>query len=102
MYSKLAVITVLSFSGCGTLLNIEGKTDRPCSPYGGVAYSVDIAVHGTGYADDVFLQPLTALDIPFSLVGDTATLPFIVCQRIQNRYGRPGLQPNTVDPAWHR
>ena len=56
-----AVIVSVLASGCGTLLNMADG----CRPFGGVAYDVDYTINGSGEGDD----------LPFSLAGDTLTLP---------------------------
>lgn len=67
---KLASILALAFSlsGCGTLLSL-GLGD--CSPYSGVRADVDLM----GEPVDDGVAALGLIDLPFSLVADTALLP---------------------------
>lgn len=64
------ILTVAMLSGCGTLLNLGAGT-----PYGGLVHDIEYARHGGGYVEDFVLRPMAAIDVPFSAVADTATLP---------------------------
>ena len=84
MKKSLLAITLLAFlsglTGCGTLLNL-GEKDSP--PYGGVIMDSKIIAKGVPMGPFAFfpnfdvpgLWPLALIDLPFSLVGDTVTLP---------------------------
>ena len=67
----LGSFLALICSGCGTIANQEG--DR--KPYGGV-----VSIYRVGTFKDPPhgppIGPIFLLDMPFSLVGDTLTLPF--------------------------
>jgi uncharacterized protein YceK len=56
--------------GCGTLNNLQG-VPTPTKPYGGFVADLDYAMHGP------ILRPLAAIDAPFSLLGDTLSLPLV-------------------------
>jgi uncharacterized protein YceK len=72
----MGIALALSLSGCGTIMNFG---PGPCAVYsyphiyGGVAFSV---------GDAMWMSPLNfillLLDLPFTLVGDTLTLPVTI------------------------
>jgi uncharacterized protein YceK len=78
----LAALVLSTVSGCGTVVNLVSRhptdfTDAT-KPYGGVF--VDGA-----FAGDFAMQPQTLpvalfwlIDLPFSFVGDTVTLPYVL------------------------
>jgi uncharacterized protein YceK len=78
----VALAAVLS-NGCGTVANLA--TGRP-EIYGGVAKDLDFAqkphsvTPATGKGG-VALLCLYVADLSLSLVGDTLTLPFILCKQ---------------------
>lgn len=93
-------------SGCGTLINMQEHPpdatmqgawpgdDVPTQRiYGGVRY--DLAAAGDRASQDPFCPWLVQalLDVPFSLVGDTVTLPLTIwatCERARGiRRGYP-------------
>jgi uncharacterized protein YceK len=99
----LAALT--SITGCGTLLNL-GEKDSP--PYGGVILDSEIVAQGVplglaAWSHDIDVPsfwPLALIDLPFSLAGDTVTLPITVTTFIQKQRESP-LQrdPPTQAPA---
>lgn len=66
-----AMVILASLLGCGTI----GNMDHERTPYGGVAADVNHAINGQGLVEDIITVPLAVMDIPFSMVGDTITLP---------------------------
>ena len=88
----LAIVLLIS-GGCGTLINLSGGLPDSCTvyPYGGtlvdgagVVGSVNMLYElGTGQAvtDNGIMIPLgvlAAVDLPFSILADTLTLPWTV------------------------
>lgn len=70
-----AGLLLCSLTGCGTLVNFK---DDP-KIYGGVQFDADM-VH-TIQTDDRTVKSLAAIyavDMPFSLVADTLTLPVVI------------------------
>jgi uncharacterized protein YceK len=93
MRTFLAILlfaSLTAISGCGTLLNL-GEKDS--SPYGGVQMDSKIIAQGvplgpaawTGDVDISSFWPLAMIDLPFSLVGDTLTLPITIASAIQKQ-----------------
>ena len=74
----IAAAAMIGSSGCGTTHNIGTRPDGP-SVYGGVVFDIEMvgpanSCKGLG----VIFGPL---DLPFSLVLDTATLPItLLCE----------------------
>ncbi len=109
--AQVVFLVVLGMlSGCGTARNLIGSSDTtpPLYPFGGTAFDVDYAIHGGGLVEDILFIPLAAIDIPFSIVGDVATLPLTVSyttyarwrdsQRIRSdtRWWKDSLEPERV------
>ena len=80
-----AAVIAGSLAGCGTTMNIaapnplggDPHSKPPITVYGGVANDVRYAKTAAGY-DGVapkLLAVAAVLDIPFSAIGDTLTLP---------------------------
>ena len=68
---KLLLLTPL-LTGCGTLLTLDSK-----EPYSGTKLNIDVwgPCQGTLCMVSVILQPVSIIDFPLSLVGDTLMLP---------------------------
>jgi uncharacterized protein YceK len=92
-------------TGCGTLLNVGEKDERP---YGGVGLDAKIIAQGVplgpaGFLCDIDIPsfwPLALMDIPLSLVADTLTLPITIAaitpkQPVdQSQSGQPSQTPS--------
>lgn len=68
---KLLLLTPL-LTGCGTLLTLDSKEF-----YSGTKHNIEVwePCHGAGCMGLVILRPLSIIDFPLSLVGDTLMLP---------------------------
>src|SRR5690348_14386606 len=79
----VVVWALAALSGCGTIKNLSPNplplpiNDHPQSVYGGVRLDAKAAQALTSGGPDPLALILT-LDLPFSLVGDTLTLPYIL------------------------
>jgi len=86
------MLTVIS-CGCGTIGNND-RYEGPARPYGGVMTDF---VMGTGR--EIGCGPWWFLDMPFSLIGDTLSLPFNahwnhqIRQFEQSKTNEPGSNP---------
>ena len=75
---SLALIAVITSSGCGTMANIDGRRLPPPSPsgqevsrpFGGVRNDIEWLKSGTAPGNLMYVA-----DLPLSLVGDLVTLP---------------------------
>ena len=88
----------LGLSGCGTIFNFGAGTcalrEYPL-PYGGVG--IDVEYFAT---QDFPLGLLLALvDFPFSLVGDTVTLPWSIYATVTHRSRDPEEKPGSGRPS---
>ena len=98
MHGKLlgTMLLILTLCGCGTMDNMAG---RPSSTrvYGGVRQDVKDAAQSTGavfraqdtaaFSNAIGSGAVRVLDVPFSAVADTVTLPVTVpaaVRRTQN------------------
>ena len=83
----LTALLGLGLGGCGTIQNLAAELHPnplagalvPSTPYGGVNKDLEYAA-GSALGGGPFGVPLAAvslLDVPFSAVGDTLTLPFV-------------------------
>jgi uncharacterized protein YceK len=71
-FTVIGMTCLLATAGCGTTYNFSGNPEGP-SIYGGVAYDLSLLdPSGSCKGLGVVFGPL---DLPFSLVLDTATLP---------------------------
>jgi uncharacterized protein YceK len=69
--------------GCGTIHNL----DEERKPYGGVVHDCLWTVHGNWlFVGPEVPAPLGLIDIPFSLVGDTVTLPITMYSSLNERF----------------
>ena len=63
-----------ALTGCSTLLTLDSK-----EPYSGTKFNIEVwgpgPCYGVGCAGLVIFRPLSIIDFPFSLVGDTLMLP---------------------------
>ncbi|AHG85451.1 YceK/YidQ family lipoprotein [Bibersteinia trehalosi] len=68
---KLLLLIPL-LTGCSTLLTLDSKEF-----YSGTKQNIEVwePCHGSGCMGLVILRPLSIIDFPFSLVGDTLMLP---------------------------
>lgn len=92
MKKSLLAFTLLvastGITGCGTLLNLQEKAPPP---YGGVIMESKIIAQGVPMGPFAFfpnfdvpgLWPLALIDLPFSFVGDTVTLPMTTASASQ-------------------
>ncbi len=84
-------LVAMGLSGCGTAANLSGGAQgfRPMQIYGGVLRDVQSAQHwvstnwieGSDWQQDVGTVVgvgLIGLDLPFSAIGDTLTLPITI------------------------
>ncbi|CAN5545920.1 hypothetical protein BH10PLA2_BH10PLA2_39070 [soil metagenome] len=104
---SLAVV-LLASGGCGTALNLVGIPDSgETYPYGGTLVeggaiagsAVTLYQLGTGEATDGSAIPLGVLatvDLPFTIVGDTLTLPWTLVKYAQQNH-LFASQPKTTD-----
>jgi uncharacterized protein YceK len=85
--------SLAGLSGCGTLFNLG----QDAQPYGGVVLETQIIASGVPQGlypfipdfDVPQLWPLAVVDMPFSLVGDTLTLPITLAIAMQKQYADP-------------
>ena len=85
MLPRLCCVTIVlaSLLGCGTIHNLE--TER--KPYGGVVRDCLCTVHGNWlFVGPEMPAPIGLIDIPFSLVGDTVTLPITLYSSLNERF----------------
>jgi uncharacterized protein YceK len=105
-FATAVALGVALLSGCGTVRNLsyafhpdeEGDTRWDGWPYGGVAFDVGVssvcirsALAGEtpftdSREDDVLLTGLLAVDLPFSLAGDTLSLPVCVATALKQEF----------------
>ena len=79
--SLLVVLMVLP--GCGTINNLNEERH----PYGGVAMDFKAALHGSWFVGSSgMLAPQGIIDVPFSAVADTVTLPITIYSSLNRRY----------------
>ena len=72
-----------SFLGCGTTANLHEER----KPYGGVVRDCLCTVHGNWlFVGPEMPAPIGLIDIPFSLVGDTVTLPITLYSSLNERF----------------
>jgi uncharacterized protein YceK len=73
----MVALTVL-VGGCATAINMQDAALR--KPYGGFTMPLDDFFGGSEAGDYVLVRfwPIWLLDKPFSLFGDTLTLPYIL------------------------
>ncbi len=101
----LAAVATALLGGCGTSLNLDGDSRI----YGGVVGDFQLArerlaqatnpswpgTPGSSPAWNLTLSALALADVPFSLLGDTLTLPFTVPTALEEK-GDPE-SPSTPD-----
>jgi uncharacterized protein YceK len=116
----VALALALLGSGCGTLDNVNRPTHPPpgnpeapvCRVYGGVRgdwalISEYPLSQTTVYADYVAIPVLAGINLFFSAVGDTITLPYTIVEELRRAFGRgarssefaPVVMPGTTMPA---
>lgn len=78
--AALGVIAPLLTSGCGTIANLRSGDPEV---YGGVAKDVEFMMtpQTLGGEGDSAVLMLMAGEVGLSLVGDTLTLPLVICKR---------------------
>jgi uncharacterized protein YceK len=87
----LAIVSAIAFSGCGTTANVVGAGGGPPRPYGGALLDACMTYVGVtnalGTCEEhselkgpifILLGWAALVDFPMSVLGDTATLPFIL------------------------
>ncbi|WP_372367416.1 hypothetical protein [Candidatus Uabimicrobium sp. HlEnr_7] len=73
----ICILLVVTICGCGTYLNLQSDQAQKVLgieglPYGGVMYDFTFMV--IAYPFGILLL----VDVPFTLIGDTLTLPYIL------------------------
>ena len=122
--ATLTLCAALS-GGCGTLYNLPppgpapflGPGDHGSRTYGGVReeWEVLMGKNNTQDYDRIYRMvaaPFLALDLPFTLIGDTITLPYTLAYdcglfgricvyrtRGENREENPRPDPRATEPA---
>ena len=93
----LMVALTVSLGGCATAINMQNVTMR--KPYGGFTMPLDDFFGGNEAGDYVLLRfwPLWLLDKPFSLFGDTVTLPYTLWLQRESWLRRDGLEAAPAD-----
>jgi uncharacterized protein YceK len=77
------MLVLASFLGCGTIDNLEEER----KPYGGVVRDCLCTVHGNWlFVGPEMPAPMGLIDIPFSVVGDTVTLPITMYSSLNERF----------------
>jgi uncharacterized protein YceK len=97
----LTVPLLLGVSGCGTIANMQGQTvvsiggpfPAPTIPFGGVVQDAKVM------AGIPFLGLAMVADLPFSIVGDLATLPWATAKCIAERHQANDGQDETDGKA---
>jgi uncharacterized protein YceK len=112
LYALAMSIAICSFSGCGTLWNMEFSKDRNIGErrvYGGLRIDADLAfvqpidaVSGSKRDDEkllnVFAMCVVAiLDSPLSAIADTLTLPITIPATIKRLKAGDGKASGTSD-----
>ncbi|MGX2947420.1 YceK/YidQ family lipoprotein [Frederiksenia canicola] len=80
MIRKIGILLMVLFStGCSTLMTM-GEPEF----YSGTKANVEVwdPCHGPGCLGLVIIRPLSIIDFPFSLVGDTLMLPVKGIQKL--------------------
>lgn len=105
MWLALPFVALLS-AGCGTVQNLNPTKDvfvwgagpgeqNITRVFGGVRVDLE-GLSGLGLQDEyaalglVILAPFYVTDLPFSLVGDTITLPYTALHALRQRIARSG------------
>ena len=97
---RLALLALLgiSASGCGTALNV--RSDGQQKVYGAVQHDLECIRHNLDTSKPRKLPVLSVaiglLDLPFSLIGDTLTLPLTISATVRKR------EPPHKEAAPHR
>jgi len=90
--SLLLILLTCSLTGCGTISNLN-EQDQPL-----IGLHRDVSVYG-GVRNDIrwFWQnyPCWIIDLPFSAVGDTVTLPLVLYQQNNSTPAVPESQAST-------
>lgn len=103
--SVVASGSLAALSGCGTLMNMQehpnpnmwlGDDIPGLRVYGGIRY--DLATAGRTIPDSTANAEVFLIDLPFSLVTDTLTLPFTTCAAIERYCGVPRGYREGCDP----
>jgi len=88
----MPLVVLISLGGCGTFMNVGAVRCAPYSPphiYGGVQFDAEYQIARLN-----FLQMLCGIvDLPFSLVADTLTLPWTIAATVR----RPEPDPFEKD-----
>ena len=85
----IALVTAcLTLAGCGTVMNIAKPGPKGSLIYGGVVSDVDCFLPQTwgqwkGGGKVIWGWTFAAIDLPFTIVGDTLTLPLTIPWAIQ-------------------
>jgi len=99
----LLLVLVASASGCGTALNVYREFATTAAPppefYGGVRFEYNIiTTPGEPPFDMRFLfLPFLLIDLPFSAVFDTLTLPWVAVRQAFAAQSTTG--PETPNPS---
>ncbi|MBI3406865.1 MAG: hypothetical protein HY040_00730 [Planctomycetes bacterium] len=111
--AKMAVVmiwlTTPILSGCGTISNLEGSRgflmkgppDREPRPFGGVIQDSEfllrpVMAKDLSMGERILIAPICSLfllDIPFSVVGDMATLPMIGAAQREFKHAQENAIP---------
>ena len=105
----LAVTLFSALPGCGTVVS---WTNGPC-PYGGVrldACGTAMLAHAASPAlgeehgkfspgTNAMLGACMVADLPFSVIGDTLTLPFTIPAALARQRDKREPAPEAVDPS---
>lgn len=103
-------LSVVWGCGCGTLANTCGrvKEDGAAKVYGGMKMDLESgkaawtqAIHPAGllsFVEGAGIAVLCTLDLPFSVAGDTLTLPMTVVTEFGEAMVRGNMDPKTLPP----
>jgi uncharacterized protein YceK len=106
------MLASLVVSGCGTLANLQGRSspismvlppETPPTAFGGVAGDFRII---SGACEDslcMLVSPFLLVDLPFSFIGDTISLPLVYVRHAQWQHGKAtGDWPDWVEVGVQR
>jgi uncharacterized protein YceK len=73
---------MLALSGCGTVVNLSSRQQTEFTdatkPYGGVCVDAAFAGMFASQPQSIPVALGVLIDVPFSLIGDTLTLPYVL------------------------
>jgi uncharacterized protein YceK len=104
----LMAVGLFTLNGCGTALNLQGD----CDPYGGTRMAATVGYGGLATGLGVIepnqkldrqtcalLGCYAAADLPFSVIGDTVTLPITLTLAARPHADPDALFTSAVSPG---